>query len=748
MSKKKRRKKKKREKKVRSQKPLAQKPQPQKVEEKTAPGKKPKKKKLYLFASFLLLLVAATLVIFSFLIPRKKVIKDSSLNVLLVTLDTTRTDRLGCYGYQKAKTQNLDSIAANGVLFMNAYCQVPLTTPSHCSILTGTYPLYHQVRNNGNYSLSPDLTTLAEILKGRGFQTAAFVSSFTVDSRLGLDQGFDVYDDNFVEGQAFKSLNSERKAEKVFASFSRWLDQNQSGQFFCWVHFFDPHLPYDPPSPFREEFPDDPYDGEIAYMDHYTGKVVEKLREKKLLGRTLIILAGDHGEAFGEKEEVGHGIFLYEGTMRVPLLFYAENHLPRGLTLEPRARLIDILPSILDLLDIPAPKDIQGQSLLPYINGKKKDDLTSYIETYFPRENHGWSELTGLIDGDWKYIRAPREELYNLKIDPEEIHNAASQEPKVLQEKKKKLGEIIALSSSRIEAKKRAVTAEELERLRSLGYASYSKASSDKNLPDPKDRIEELRMFTRAETYEFQGNFQEAAKIYGQILSLRPDTPQSYVNLALVEAKMGRFEEAIRTLEQGIEKIPDSEILLSRLGHTFMVTGRLKKSLDTFDRVLKNNPRHFDALLASAWCLNLMDQKEDAQAYYRKALEVEPENKFTRTNYALSLAISGKIAQAIDIYNSLIREYPDDHTIYQDIGIAYGYAGDISRSIENLERAISLHPTPIAYINLAVAMRKVGKLEEACRYLKLYLENPKGESKESINRARAELQNLERILKR
>ncbi|GAH87365.1 unnamed protein product, partial [marine sediment metagenome] len=235
----------------------------------------------------------------------------------------TRTDRLGCYGYQKAKTQNLDSIAANGVLFMNAYCQVPLTTPSHCSILTGTYPLYHQVRNNGNYSLSPDLTTLAEILKGRGFQTAAFVSSFTVDSRLGLDQGFDVYDDNFVEGQAFKSLNSERKAENVFASFSRWLDQNQSGQFFCWVHFFDPHLPYDPPSPFREEFPDDPYDGEIAYMDHYTGKVVEKLREKKLLGRTLIILAGDHGEAFGEKEEVGHGIFLYEGTMRVPLLFYA-----------------------------------------------------------------------------------------------------------------------------------------------------------------------------------------------------------------------------------------------------------------------------------------------------------------------------------------------------------------------------------------------------------------------------------------
>lgn len=741
-------KKKRKKKKRRNGRTLVQKPQPQKVEEKTAPVKEPKKRKFFFFTFFIFFLVAAVLIIFFLSTPREKITKNSSLNVLLVTLDTTRADRLGCYGYKKAKTQNLDSIAANGVQFMNSYCQIPLTTPSHCSILTGTYPLYHQVRNNGNYSLSPDLTTLAEILKGRGFQTAAFVSSFTVDSRLGLDQGFDVYDDNFVEEQAFKSLNSERKAEKVFASFSRWLDENQSGQFFCWVHFFDPHLPYDPPSPFREEFSDDPYDGEIAYMDHYTGKVVEKLREKNLLENTLIILAGDHGEAFGEKEEAGHGIFLYEGTMRVPLLFYAENHLPRGLTLEPRVRLIDILPSILDLLDIPVPEDIQGQSLLPYINGKKKDDLTSYIETYFPRENHGWSELTGLVDGDWKYIQAPREELYNLKIDPEEIQNAASQEPKVLQEKKKKLEEIIILSSSKIEAKKREMTAEELERLRSLGYTSYSKESSDKNLPDPKDRIAELRMFTQAENYEFQGNFQEAAKIYEQILSLRPDTPQSYVNLALVNAKMGRFEEAIRIFEQGIEKIPDSEILLSRLGHTFMAMGRLKKTLDTFDRVLKNNPRHFDALLASAWCMNLMGQKEDAQDYYRKALEVEPENKFARTNYALILATSGKIAQAIEIYISLKRDYPDDSKILQDLGIAYGYVGDISRSIENLERAISLHPTPVAYYNLAVAMKKVGNLEEAHRYLKLYLENPEGESEESISRVRAELQNLERILKR
>ena len=180
--------------------------------------------------------------IWRFFIPVSEVKKDSGLNVLLITLDTTRADRLGCYGHQRAKTPNLDSLAAKGVKFLNVYCQAPLTTPSHCSILTGTYPLFHQVHNNGAYFLSPSILTLAEVLNGKGFATAAFVSSFTVDSRFGLDQGFEVYDDKFAEAQAFKALNSERKAEKTFEAFSRWLDQNEARAFFCWVHYYDPHL--------------------------------------------------------------------------------------------------------------------------------------------------------------------------------------------------------------------------------------------------------------------------------------------------------------------------------------------------------------------------------------------------------------------------------------------------------------------------------------------------------------------------
>jgi arylsulfatase A-like enzyme/Tfp pilus assembly protein PilF len=742
-------KKKKKKKKRRDQRPSAQIIKAQEIEEESEPlRKKPKKKKLFLFAFSVFFLAAVVFLIFFFSSPREKILKDSSLNVLLITLDTTRADRLGCYGYPEAKTPNLDFLAENGVQFLNAYCQVPLTCPSHCSILTGTYPLYHQVHNNGSYYLPPEIQTLAETLKTNGLETTAFVSSFTVDSRFGLEQGFDVYDDLLSPDQTFKALNSERRADAVYAPFSRWLDERRTGQFFSWVHFFDPHIPYDPPSHYLDEFPDNPYDGEIAFMDFYIGKIIEKLREQDLLEKTLIVVAGDHGEAFGEKQEKGHGVFIYESTMRVPLIFYAAKNLPLGELIEARTRLIDIMPSILDMMDIPAPEEIQGLSLLPYIEGKKKQDLSSYIESFYPRENYGWSELVGLIDGDWKFILAPKQELYNLKQDPREEKNLIQNEIKVAQEKKDKLETIIKNSTSPLIADKRTMTPEEMERLRSLGYVSMSESEAGEELPDPKDHIEELLMVQKAQEYEIQGKFPEAAAIYEKILSLRPNVATSYVNLALMKAQMMAFDETIRILEQGLEKIPESEVLLSRLGHTFMLLGRVKKALETFDLILKNNPRYFDALLASAWMLDLIGQKDDAQGYFRKALEVEPENKFARKNYANSLASIQRFNQAIEIYLGLKEDYPDDHEILQDLGIAFAYVGDISQSIENLEKAVSLHPNPVAYYNLAVAKKKVGNLEEAARYIKLYLENPEGESEESINSAKVELQNLEERLRK
>lgn len=670
--------------------------------------------------------------------------KNSDLNVLLITLDTTRADRLGSYGYSKAKTPHLDFLAQNGVRFANAYCQVPLTLPSHCSILTGTYPTYHNVHNNGTYSLGPDQVTLAEVLQSKNFQTAAFLASFSVDSRFGLDQGFDLYDDNFQEGSPFKAVNSERKAGDVYSRFSSWLDDFHTQQFFGWIHFFDPHLPYIPPDSYGKEFADRPYDGEIAYMDFYVGAVLEKLREKNILGRTLIIVAGDHGEGLGDKVETGHGIFLYEMVMRVPLIFYAENLLPGGKVISSRVRLIDIMPSVLDLLKIEESYPYQGISLIPVIEGRKKGDLDTYIETYYPRENYGWSELTGLISGDWKYIQAPKGELYDLKSDPFERNNLFQSDKKTASDMKERLDVLVKSSSVSPGTGKRTLNQEELARLRSLGYAGYTEGENLGPFADPKDKVDELRMIQQALSYEFSGDFQEAAKLYEKMLVLRPKSSSSYINLALIQARLNNFNQTIQILKQGIDKIPDSQVLLARLGHTYMVTGRLNEAFSAMRKVLALNPEHVDALTVSAVVSDSLGKKEEARVTYEKALAVEPENKYLRMSYALNLATGGDIPESIRVYSGLIRDYPGEYILYQYLGIAYGVLGDSDNAIRNLELGINIQPTPAAYYNLAVALKETGKTAEAIRALELYLENPEGEDEESIRSVRMELQNLKK----
>jgi arylsulfatase A-like enzyme/tetratricopeptide (TPR) repeat protein len=716
--------------------------------EREIPARKSKKGLRLTAAAALLVIVAAAAVFLFFLKPSKTPItRDEKLSVLLITLDTTRADRLGCYGYAKAKTPNLDALAQNGILFANAYAQVPLTLPSHCSIMTGLYPLSHNVHNNGGYALAPDKVTLAKILKDKGFKTAAFVASFSVDSRTGLDQGFDVYDDNFQEGAPFKALNSERKAEQVYALFSPWLDKLKDEQFFCWIHFFDPHLPYNPPSPYREQFADRLYDGEVAYMDYIIGLVMRKIKDRNLIGRTLVVVAGDHGEAFGEKGEAGHGVFLYDMSLRVPLILYAENHLPAQKTVGARVRLIDVVPTILDLLGLPNPESVQGTSLVPYIQKKKKDDLESYIETYYPKENFGWAPLFGLIAGDWKYIRSPKEELYDLKADPNENKNAISSEMKTASDLKSRLDSLIKAAAIPAASGKRALSAEEQARLRSLGYVDYSDTTVKAEAADPKDKLDELKMIQEAEKFEFESNFKAAAELHEKMLALRPGAASSYVNLALAQARQKNFEAAIATLKRGIEKIPDSEILLSRLGYTYLVTGRRQEALATMAEVLKINPRSMDALTATAVILDDMGTKEEARTYFEQALAIEPENTFLRTSYGQNLAASGRVAEAIDIYTRLTQDYPQDPMPYQLLGITYAMLKDFDKAIENLKQATYIKPMPPAYYYLALSYREKGDVREAARYLELYLEDPKGEPETRIKNAETGLKYLKTLLK-
>ena len=708
-------------------------------------GRKP----VHLILAALALVVIAAALYFIVLRPAKiQVTRSAKMNVLLITLDTTRADRLGCYGYAKAKTPNLDTIARNGVRFENAYSQVPLTLPSHASIMTGLYPVAHGVHNNGTYALTPEKTTLAKVLKADGYKTAAFLASFSVDSRFGLDQGFDLYDDNFQEGTPFKALNSERKAEQVYQVFLPWFEKLKDEPFFCWLHFFDPHLPYSPPAPYSEQFADHLYDGEVAYMDYIIGQVMRVIKDRNLLGRTLIVVAGDHGEAFGEKGESGHGIFLYDMALRVPLLLYAEGHLPAQQTVAARVRLIDVMPTVVDLLDKPAPAGVEGTSLVPYILKKNKKDLDSYIETYYPKENFGWASLTGLISGTRKYVRAPKEELYDLKSDPGETRNLFAVNPKEAEDLKSGLDRLIKESllpgSS---SGKLALTAEEEARLRSLGYVDYTDKTAPTETADPKDRIDELKMVQDAEKFEFEGNYQAAAALHEKMLALRPGAASSYVSLALAQARLKKFDEAIQTLKHGLARIPNSELLLTRLGFTYLVTRQMDETLATMAEVLKINPRNIDAVTASAVILDEAGRKEEAQAYFERALAVEPENKFLRLSYGQNLAASGRVSEALDIYTKLTQDYPQDPMPYQLIGFTHILLKDYDKAIENLKQAMFIKPSPPVYYFLATAYKEKGDAAETIRYLELYLEDTKGENPNRVKNAQAGLDGLKKQIR-
>jgi choline-sulfatase len=689
------------------------------------------------------------LIYFFVIAPGKSKIRSpdaSAFNILLITLDTTRADHLGCYGYRLAKTPYLDGLAREGIRFARVYCPAPVTLPSHLSILSGLYPVAHGVRNNGHH-LPSGIKTLTEILKGRGYATAAFVSSFSVDSRFGIDRGFDVYDDTFQAQASLKSANAERRAEETFNRFSRWLEDNSGKRFFAWVHYYDPHLPYEPPPPYKEEFSGRLYDGEIAYMDNYVGAVLDRLETKGILEKTVIIVAGDHGEGLGDKVEIGHGIFLYEVSLRVPLIFHNTKIFPRPRVSESQARLVDVAPTILDLIGL---KDeaagMQGQSLAPRLKGKAGKDLDSLIETFLPRESFGWSELVGIISGPWKFIQAPRPELYDLKSDPEEKKNLYDLEANKSAALKTKLeSELLRLSAgSKVSGEPATARAEDLEKLRSLGYVNFAPAKPGSVFPDPKDKIDLIRLIQQAQAFEFEQQYSEAEKVYSQILKDIPDSPASYLNLAIVQAMQKEFDQAIGTLNQGIASIPDSRILLVRLGHTYRVMGKSREALETMEKVLASDPRNIDALTVCAGILDQTGRMEEARTYYERALAVEPESWHLRTNYAENLASSSKFREAIKVYETLINDFPQEQAFCQFAGKAYSYLGEFDRAISLLEQAVAVRPTPVGYFNLAIAYEKSGNLQQAIEHFKLYLENSSGETKDDIQTAKAILEILEK----
>lgn len=689
---------------------------------------------------FLLFLLFVILIGLSFSSCRKRAQElPHPENIILITLDTTRADRLSCYGYSHPTSPSLDKLAAGGMRFERAYTPVPLTLPAHASILSGVNPYHHRVHNNGNYVLPPEVKTLAGMLKEKGYRTAAFVSSFTLDKRFGLDRGFDVYDDRLPAATLFKNLSSERSASEVFKAFSTWFKNEKPEKFFCWVHFYDPHFPYEPPQEYAAKF-SDPYDGEVAFMDYYIGRILELLVEAGLSEKTAIIAVGDHGEAFGEKVEEGHGLFLYEMSVRVPLIIKGPG-IKAGSVTQELVSLVDLAPTVLDWLGVKTEINFDGRSLLRVLSGKKEKPRDIYLETFYPRENYGWSELVGIISWPWKFIQAPRPELYNLEKDPQENHNLAGGEERMSALLSARLQDLLA-GNGEASGSRRELTAAERERLRSLGYLQVFSGGAKGPLPDPKDKTDELKLFQEASRLELNRRFREAEEIYSRLLNLNPEAESLYIELARVQGEQKNFRKAAETLREGARKFPSSEYLLSRLAHALYLSQEYDEAREVALNILRMNGGSFEALVVLGLCHEEKGDLDRALDSYERALLQEPANEFLLLSRAELMLKMGRYQEAFETYAKLHELYPENPSHLLNMGITCNLMGDYEKAIPYLEEVVKVSPSPRAYLNLAVACLEKKRLEEAAAALEKYLQNTKGEDPENVARARNLLRRL------
>jgi arylsulfatase A-like enzyme/Tfp pilus assembly protein PilF len=687
-------------------------------------GKKPKIILISIIA--LLFFLTAVVLLFRFLAPEEKIKSDSNLNVLLITLDTTRADRMGYSGYHNARTPNLDSLARNGIWFTNAFSSVPITLPSHCSIFTGTIPLYHKVRNNGNYFLSGKFDTLAEILKRHKYETSAFVSSFTLDSRFGLDQGFDIYNDRLVENNAqVKTFSSERPADMVFKDFSQRFEQNFNKRFFSWVHFFDPHLPYLPPEPYKSQFQSNPYDGEIAFVDEYVGKIIDLLKTKKVYENTLIVIVGDHGEAFGEHGEFGHQIFCYEENLRVPLIFIASKGLTGNKKIIGKTDIVDIMPTILDFLNIESPKNIQGTSLIPAMKSGKARERTFYIESIFPKEALGCAEVKGVIKNNYKYIDLPESELYNLKDDPFERNNLVSQQKKIAVDLKLTMINLMKKYSHIGFDSKRKISVEEAKRLQSLGYISVSGKDKDSlELPDPKRKVKSWSEYLQGNQLQSQGKNEEAIQSYKRAIEDNPNFSWPYSRLGSMYYWNGDIENSKRFFKEGIVVNPEDYILKidfvnfliseSEYYEAFEILKELKR-LNTIDAGVQVNH-----LMARIFFIRKEYKK--AIPYYKEILEIETDNQAIKKMLAFCLQRADEPLEALKLYLELEKSEPDAFDLKLNIALIYGNLEQYDRAKVYFEKAITKDPEPVVYFNYAAILANAGEFKEAIRMMHKFID--------------------------
>ncbi|UCC39775.1 MAG: sulfatase-like hydrolase/transferase [Candidatus Aminicenantes bacterium] len=657
--------------------------------------------------------------------------RSNSLNILLVTIDTLRADYLSCYGNKLVKTPNIDQLAKEGILFNHAFAHNVVTLPSHINILTGTYPLYHGVRDNAGFRLDEAFLTLAEVLKQNGYKTSAFIGAFPLDDRFGLAQGFDLYDDFYGDTSAQNDFSfTERRAEKVIEPAIEWINQNKESHWFCWVHLFDPHAPYNPPQSFMDKYPDNFYGGEVAYTDFALGNLLKFLRKSEVKKNTLIVVTSDHGEGLGDHKEKTHGVFAYNSTLHIPLIFYQPKIFREPKAVSQRVRHIDIMPTILDILKIKIPKEVQGLSLIPLIENPRKERVDdSYFEALTANLNRNWAPLQGILSERFKYIELPVEELYDVESDYPEENNLAGGKRSVVEKLNKKLKTLITKYSSKEsrEIKRIKEDAETLKKLRALGYVGNSRQKSSKKTyskeDDPKQLIELDNMSHEAINVYLQGSPQQAIEIFTDIINRRPDMSLTYSQLSFVYRDVGQIDKAIETLEKGVAlNLSNNQDLLAKLGIYLQETGQFDRSMEILQAVLTMDPEHAEALNYLGICHWRSGQHDKAIESFEKLIVLDSGYASAYNNLGSVYLSKKQYDLAAEQFKKAIKYDQGLAGPYNGLGVIYANKGDDFSAIKNWKKAVELDSKQYdALYNLGILLTKMDRFKEAVEYLEQFV---------------------------
>jgi arylsulfatase A-like enzyme/tetratricopeptide (TPR) repeat protein len=647
-------------------------------------------------------------------------------NVLLVTIDTLRADRVGCYGYRDAATPTIDALASRGVRFETAVVHAPLTGPSHASILTGRLPPGHGFRNNSGFTLSPQVKTAAEDFRQAGYRTAAFVSGFPLDRRFGFNRGFETYDDHLPRGSdRRRTPYVERFADATTDAALRWLGTSSSAgtrsPWFLWVHYYDPHAPYEPPLDLAERYSRAPYDGEIAFVDRQLARLLHALDVTNETGRTVVLVTADHGESLGEHGEGTHGVFVYDATLRVPWLM-AGPQIPTGRLSRTVARSIDVLPTLADYAGLPRRNDVDGRSLRAAADGQELPDAPSYAESLYPETELGWSPLYAWRTARFKFIKAPRSELYDLENDASETSSRLNEDQTRANDLGRKLEEVLRVTPPPVAA--RAVDPDTAERLRALGYASGGGAARVPGpaLRDPKDGIRFLPRLNRA----MSAARTEPALAIRELTAVLDEDPGVFMarrTRAVAYAAAGRHDLAVadlRALDREGQLTPEDAIVL---GDNLRFAGRLEEAALILERAAHENPAFAQPLISLAEVRIQEHKYDEAAALCERVLKLVPDHIEALRRLGDLALLREDSGAAAARYDRILALDPGDVSAMTKLGVVHARSRRPDQAIQLFRQAIEREPgNGEALLYLAGALAAEGHPADALPYFERTIE--------------------------